>query len=87
MLGDGRKVMLNLKRIFGNEIIEFYCHPNLEGIIPEPKAAVKNLPEWFKDLAPTHGDEDFRDAFGNKAMSAKKCLPMLDAMCHCLRIS
>jgi hypothetical protein len=73
--------MLNLKRMFGNEIIEFYCHPNLEDLIPEPKAAIKNLPEWFKDLAPTcEGPEDQRDAFGSKLMSAKKCLPMLDAM-------
>lgn len=75
---------MNLKNMFkfwGNDVIEFYCHPSFEGIIPEPRAAVKNLPEWFKDLKPTcEGEDDQRDAFGNKTMSAKKCLPMLDAM-------
>jgi hypothetical protein len=75
---------MNLKNMFkfwGNDIIEFYCHPSYEGIITEPRAAVKNLPEWFKDLKPTcEGEDDARDAFGNKTMSAKKCLPMLDAM-------
>lgn len=67
-------------RFGGNPVIQFYCHPNLEGIIPEPRSAVKNLPDWFKDLDPSYGDDDQRDAFGNKSMSAKKCLPMLDAM-------
>lgn len=78
MLGDGRKNMVNWKRIFGNEIIEFYCHPNVEGIIPEPRPAIKNLPEWFKNL--NQVCEGPRDAFGNKPMSAKKCLPLIDAM-------
>ena len=68
-------------RVWGNEVIEFYCHPNFEEIIPKPRAASKNLPEWFKNLSPTcEGEEDLRDSFGEKTMSAKKCLPMLDAM-------
>lgn len=75
---------MNLKNLFkmwGNEVIEFYCHPHYAGVIPEPRSSVKNLPDWFKDLAPTcEGPDDNRDAFGNKTMSAKKCLPMLDAM-------
>jgi hypothetical protein len=75
---------MNLKNMFkfwGNDVIQFYCHPALEEIIPKPRAAVKNLPEWFKNLEPTcEGEEDQRDPFGNKSMSAKKCLPMLDAM-------
>jgi hypothetical protein len=72
--------MVNLSRLkfWDDPIIEFYCHPELEGIIPEPRAAVKHLPEWFKDLPPTVNDG--RDAFGNKNMSAKKCLPLLDGM-------
>jgi hypothetical protein len=50
MLGDGQKYMVKLKKLkfWDNPIIEFYCHPDLEGIIPEPRAAVKNLPDWFK---------------------------------------
>lgn len=72
--------MIDFKKIWGNEIIEFYCHPSLEGTIPEPKPAVKTLPDWFKDLSPVFGEEDERDTFGNRKMSAKKCLPLLDAM-------
>jgi hypothetical protein len=65
-------------KFWDNPIIEFYCHPELYGIIPEPKAAVKNLPDWFKNLEPSYGEG--RDSFGNKTMSAKKCLPLLDGM-------
>jgi hypothetical protein len=72
--------MVNLRKLkfWEKPIIEFYCHPDLEDVIPEPRPAVKYLPEWFKDLSPTHGDE--RDAFGNKNMTAKRCLPLLDGM-------
>ena len=59
------------------EIMTFYCHPELEGIIPEPEPAIKHLPRWFKDLNPTF--EGF-DKFGHENMTAKKCLPMIDAM-------
>ena len=80
MLGDGKERMVNLRKLkfWQKPIMEFYCHPDLEGIIPEPKAAVKYLPDWFKDLPPTFGES--RDPFGNKSMSAKKCLPLLDGM-------
>jgi hypothetical protein len=59
-------------------IIEFFCHPNLKGVIPEPRPASKHIPEWFKSIPQTSTDK--RDTFGNPAMTAKKCLPMLDAM-------
>lgn len=61
-------------------IIQFYCHPSLEGIIPEPKPAIKNLPDWFKDLPPNIPLEYGRDQYGGQQMTAKKCLPLLDAM-------
>jgi hypothetical protein len=84
MLGDGKKFMVNLKKLkfWKNDIIEFYCHPDLVGVIPEPKPAVKHLPEWFKDLPPIYGEEDNRDTFGNRTMTAKRCLPLLDAMSY-----
>lgn len=72
--------MIELNKLWRSEIIEFYCHPNLEGVIPEPRPARKDLAEWFKDLSPVCGDEDSRDSLGNRIMSAKKCLPMLDGM-------
>ena len=80
MLGDGKKHMVTFKKLkfWDNPIIEFYCHPELDGLIPEPKPAVKNLPEWFKDLEPAYGDG--RDSFGERIMTAKRCLPLLDGM-------
>lgn len=71
--------MFGLKKFWSNEIIEFYCHPNLKDVIPEPRPARKDLPSWFKNLSPTC-DSDERDAFGKPVMSAKKCLPLLDGM-------
>jgi hypothetical protein len=67
-----------LKKFWSDEVIEFYCHPSLQGVIPEPKPAVKSFPEWYKTLAP----EDFssRDIFNAPIMTAKKCLPIIDAM-------
>lgn len=71
--------MFGLKKFWGNDIIEFYCHPNFKDIIPEPRSARKDLPSWFKNLSPICDIED-RDEFGNQVMSAKKCLPLLDGM-------
>lgn len=62
-----------------DDVIEFYCHEDVFGAIPEPKPAQKNLPEWFKNLAPISNYEE-TDSFGNPVMSAKKCLPLLDGM-------
>lgn len=59
-------------------IIEFYCHPDLQGIIPEPKPASKYIAEWYKKI-PAFVPEE-RDPYGGIGMTAKKCLPMLDAM-------
>jgi hypothetical protein len=58
-------------------VMEFYCHPENYGVIPEPKPAAKYVADWFKKIPPTLDD---RDAFGAKSLSAKKCMPMLDAM-------
>lgn len=58
-------------------IIEFYCHPNFEGIIPEPKPASKFIPDWYKSIPPTL---DSKDRQNRPNLTAKKCLPMLDAM-------
>lgn len=66
------------KKFWSNDVIEFYCHPNLHGVIPEPKPAVKSFPDWFKSLPPT--DASGRDAFNTPIMTAKKCFPIIDAM-------
>jgi len=59
-------------------IMEFYCHPDLEGLIPEPRPAAKYIAEWFKKIPPTLPED--RDIFGAGSMTAKKCMPLLDAM-------
>lgn len=70
--------MLNLWKFWGNDVIEFYCHPNLKGVIPEPRPAVKNFPDWFANL-PSEDPKEV-DVFNTPTMTAKKCFPLLDAM-------
>lgn len=67
-----------LKLWFKNDIIEFYCHPNYAGVIPEPVQASKKIPDWWKKLP--HRHDGGRDAFGDKPMTAKKCMPLQDVM-------
>lgn len=50
----------------------------MDGVIPEPKPAIKNFPEWFRIIQPF--DKEKRDQFGDFSMNAKKCFPMIDAM-------
>lgn len=59
-------------------VMEFYCHPDMHGIIPEPVPAFKFMPDWYKKVVPQiEGD---RDAFGEHLLTVKKCMPVLDAM-------
>lgn len=60
-----------------SRIISFYCHPDFEGVFPEPEPAIKHLPKWFKDL---NHETDGEDMFGNPNMTAKMCLPLIDNM-------
>lgn len=69
---------MNLKLFFKSEFIEFYCEPKYFGIIPKPVPAYKMMPDWFKKISPTI--DTHRDAFGAKVFTAKKCLPLVDAM-------
>lgn len=61
-------------------VIEFYCHPDYEDRIPEPIPSKRAMPKWWKRLSdslPHH-----RDAFGKNMLTAKKCMPLLDAMSY-----
>jgi len=74
---------MNLIRLFKSDIIEFYCEVGDFGIIPEPYPAFKNIPEWFKkipNVVPSKDRTKDRDQFGAKAHTAKKCMPLVDAM-------
>lgn len=68
-----------LKLIFKTDIIEFYCHPDLENVLPRPIQASKCIPDWWKRL-PTN--ISVKDSFGSPSMSAKKCMPLLDIMSY-----
>ena len=57
--------------------MEFYCHPDLEGTLPEPRPAAKHIPDWFKKVPMrTEG----RDHYGAPSFTIKQCMPVLDAM-------
>ena len=71
-------MLKDLKLWFSDGVIEFYCHPDLYGVIPEPIQASKKIPDWWKKLPHTY--EGQRDGFGSKPMTAKKCMPLLDVM-------
>ena len=66
-----------LKLWFKSDVIEFYCHPNFEGVLPTPIQASKVIPDWWKTLPQTSPQKDH---FGSESMTAKKCMPLLDVM-------
>lgn len=62
-------------------VIEFYCHRDDVETLPHPKPAAKYIPDWYKKIPQVINDgRDDRDAFGAHTFTAKKCMPMLDAM-------
>jgi hypothetical protein len=64
---------------FKSDIIEFYCSVEDFNVIPEPYPAFKNMPDWFKKIPTTMGAKH-RDHFGAHGQTAKKCMPLVDAM-------
>lgn len=67
-----------MKLFFQSDLIEFYCDPELFDVIPEPVPACKMMPDWFKKIKPT--TTQGRDHFGAHGGTAKKCMPLMDAM-------
>ena len=66
-----------MKLFSKSNLIEFYCDPEFFGVIPEPIPAYKLMPDWFKKAPVTVSE---RGQLGSKALGAKKCMPLLDAM-------
>jgi hypothetical protein len=62
--------------IFKRNIIEFYADEGLIDWIPKPLPAKKFIPDWYKGLKP------YTKKYTNRQpeMTAKKCMPLLDAM-------
>lgn len=69
---------MKLLSFFKTDLIEFYCTEEDFDVIPKPYPAFKNMPDWFRKI-PTEIDK-LRDPFGAKAFTAKKCMPLVDAM-------
>jgi hypothetical protein len=69
---------MKLFSVFKTPLIEFLCESRYFGVAPEPEPAVKNIPEWFKRIPPH--SKTTRDDRNKPGMTAKKCLPMIDAM-------
>ncbi|MFZ6813533.1 DUF6065 family protein [Undibacterium sp. Rencai35W] len=69
---------MSLSLFFKSDLMEFYCDPELFGVIPEPVPAIKMVPDWFKKIRPTSNSG--RDQFGSHGATAKKCMPLVDAM-------
>lgn len=53
-------------------IIKFHAEQSILDIFPPPVSANKKLPLWFKNLPPQVGNHP-------KSVSAKKCIPLLEA--------
>lgn len=70
--------MLKLKSIFKTPVIEFFCDERYFEVAAEPIPAAKAIPEWFKKIPAIMKGQ--RDPNNRPALSAKKCLPMIDAM-------
>lgn len=68
--------MFNLKSVIKTPEIEFLCHAEDLGIIPEPYPARKLMPEWYKHLPPKIIKQDKLEN-----STIKRCAPFLDAMC------
>ena len=60
-------------------IIEFKCHPELKGVIPEPYPARKLMPNWYKKLEMYNKLVD-DDGARFEAPTIKRCPPVLDAL-------
>lgn len=69
---------MKLMSLFKTDLIEFYCEEKDWDIIPKPYPAFKNMPEWFKKTPAE--SKNIRDNFGAYGQTAKKCMPLLDAL-------
>jgi len=71
--------IMKFKNILANEI---HFHPVDEKtyhVIPYPKPARNYLPKWYKDMPLFHNDEFKMDQHGSN-VSAKACVPFMDAL-------
>lgn len=63
-------------------VIEFTIDPQYRDVLLEPVAAYKHIAGWWKSIPPKlpRNGSAPRDQFGDVAMTAKSCIPLLDGM-------
>lgn len=61
----------------GRAAIEFLCRPEDKGVVAEPVPAKSALPAWYRRLP---GRDASEVSATNNGLTAKRCLPFLDAM-------
>lgn len=71
---------MSLISIFKDPLIEFLTTEEHANVLIPPAPANKFIPEWYKSIPAT--SKTCRDSKGALAMTAKRCLPMLDAMTY-----
>jgi Family of unknown function (DUF6065) len=71
---------MSLISIFKDPIIEFLTSEQHKDVIIPPGPANKFIPSWYKSIPSVA--KTSRDHKGALALTAKKCLPMLDAMTY-----
>ena len=64
------------KQDWGDETIEFVCHPDDRGVIPEPQPSSRVLPEWYKalEMMVQSGDSKFMNS------TVRRCPAFLDSL-------
>lgn len=63
--------------LFKKDLITFTADGQIIDLLTPPLRASKKIPKWYKSLKPTTGK---RDKAGFPEPTAKKCMPVLDAM-------
>ncbi|MGD9703837.1 MAG: DUF6065 family protein [Acidimicrobiia bacterium] len=56
--------------------LDFVCRPEDLGVIAEPAPAGRELPSWLRQLP---GVDRSHESVSNNGLTAKRCMPMLDA--------
>lgn len=71
----------NLKRSSSLKTIEFSLVNELLEPVDKPAPAIKNLPDWYKDMSPyMFGDKGLIIQNKQTNLTVKKCVPFLDAL-------
>ena len=63
-----------------NKFKFYLAEERFKGIELEPEPAINCIPEWYRKMESYHGGQVSIDDNGATSLTAKKCVPMFDAM-------